>query len=243
MAICVGGVCPVPTTPTAVYAQYAPPGSNGGGPQFTAYPPGRSQAIPVFERPPHPWYLAKPLPDPETLSPETRVLFQVTDLQTESLISPSGQHIRRSEFHNSVDSNGNTYNAYSKAFHISVPLAATSSLIVLLASSLGLSFMLGGRKEHVLSLATPLPESASVRDELKPDSDAVHVIEWEESSVRPSADCTWDSLVQACAGDVMAAAAAIKTQVDADPALNPTSAEAFRRAIDALQPTLIPEPT
>lgn len=234
----------MPPAPTAVYAQYVPPASTGAAQQFGSNPGVLAPPPPLFERAPHPWTRANPLPDPETLSPQTRLLFQIADLQAENLIAPGGQHIRRSEFHNSVDAYGNTYNAYSNSLHISLPLALTSVLIALLASSAGLSLLFGGRRQHLVD-AAPVTQRQSValRDELTPDSDAVHLIEWEDPAVSPSPQATWESLVQTCSGDVMAAAAAIKAQVDADPELNPSSQEAFRRAIEALQPKPIAETT
>jgi len=244
LAVCVGGVCPLPGTPVAVYAQYQPPSSTAAGAQFAAYQSTMVQPLPVFQREPHPWTRAKPVPDPETLSPQTRLFFEIADLQASNLIAPGAQHVRRSEFHNSVDSHGNTYNAYSTLRHISLPLALTSAVIVLLASSLGLSFLVGRRVEQfAVPAPAPLPDPSGVQEQSKADGDAVHVIEWEDASASPSTECTWDSLVRTCAGDVMAAAAAIKAQVDVDPELNPTSPEAFRRAIEALQPKPIAETT
>ena len=215
--------------------------------------PSPSPALPVFERPPHPFVRAKPLPPPDTISPQTRELFERTDMQIASLVAPEGQRVRRSEFHNSVDDRGNTYNAYASSFHVSVPMALTSLALVLVAGSVGLAMFAGNGREALAFSGTASADdaaasSASIAASAQAvDHDAVHVIEWEdpqpEQADSHSDRYTWSELVALCSGDVMAAAAAIKNEASLDAALDPSSTDAFRRAIESVRNTSLVVPT
>lgn len=221
--------------PSAPPDRAAPPMPFDPGGALPAYAAGPIR----FERSAHPFVKAPDLPAEEALEPQVRLLFQVADLQADKLIAPAGQHVRRVEFHNSVDPLGNTFSSASSSFSVSFPLALTSLAIILLASSIGLSFLLRtpGPVPQAFRPVDPLSDATfPLAPEALPsssDSDLVHVIEWEEPSLADR-QYTWADVLHASSGDVMAAAAAIKDELASDPGLDPASPEAFKRAVHAL---------
>ena len=239
-ASCEGGFCPTPPTPipglkSAAYLPANPSQQAAGLPTGSfKQSPAAFDPSQLLKRDPHPFVNAPLLPNPDSVAPATRLAFELADLQVQRLTSASESHIRRAEFHNAVDDQGNTFNASDRGVHFSVPLVLTSLFAILLASSLGLAFFTRvGAPAETSILADADQPLGPPEESFQTSLDPLPAIEWEQIALPPSD--TWSSLLHACAGDVMVAAVAIKDQVSADPLLDPSSPEAFRRAIAALQ--------
>lgn len=221
---------------------------NGVCPSLPPLPGMRNPALdmPVIIQPrplkrdAHPYVGAGPVPPQERLHPLTRLTFEIADLKVLQLSGPPGVTRRKSLFHNSVDEAGTPFNAQHPEPNIASGRMAGAVLLLVIGGGALLSLLLGrssngdGSPHLVERLGQESGSHGPRHDD--PASD-LPPLEWEMDTSAQQGDGShaalggWDALVGACSGDVMAAAAAIQTELAGDPALAPGSAQAIERAL------------
>ncbi|TXG99924.1 MAG: hypothetical protein E6R08_00390 [Nevskiaceae bacterium] len=221
LATCEGGICPALPSPV--------PGLRSSLPD-----PAHLTPLPVVRRDAHPFVNAGPLPDTASLPPLVQASFEITDLQIEQLTGFNVKRHRASEFHNAVDSSGNTFSAAHPVHHRSPSTMAAGLVLAVLGGSMLLPFLGGLRRSPsppgLAGLSVPHRISAGAANDLPP-------IEWPTAedppvSVEGNGDQDpWATLVSAFGGDVMLAASAIQAELASDAALAAGSRQAVERAL------------